>query len=217
MRAEDQRSELRCPGLVWVTAALGADFRVSVFPTKKGSEKYSSSPRVMRLIAAMYSESLGLNKVRTKKDLLSVSRPLDEAASALQVISQTHLWPYAHSQTIFPFIRGSGTKLNHAECVFWHSLPYLKQCCHSLTLVKYTDPQPQLCSLNAQSTSKMWQKWLRKSHQVNRRKEGGGSCWLSAKSLHSGFSFLVSALCWKVSTYALVSMATAFLAFLLRH
>lgn len=164
----------------------------------------------------MHSESLGLKKVRIKKDFLSVLRPLDKAASTHKVKSWTHC-------DLMPIPRQfSPSSVEVApswiiECRFWHSLPYLKQCCHSLTLVRYTDLQAQLYSLNAQSTSKMWQRWLRKSHQVTRRKEGGGSCWLSAKSLHSGFSFLVSALCWKVSTYALVSMATAFLAFLLQH
>lgn len=42
MRAEGDRSELQHPSLVRVTAALGADLRLSVFPAKRGPEVYSS-------------------------------------------------------------------------------------------------------------------------------------------------------------------------------
>jgi len=63
------RGESRGPG-IWVTVLQPCPshgrpwsrLQGICFPYKKGSEKYSSSPRVMWFLAAMHSASLGLNK-----------------------------------------------------------------------------------------------------------------------------------------------------------
>lgn len=113
----------------------------------------------------------------------------------------------------FPLSSGGGTQLNPTRCGWASSAPSPAQ--PSLPRpCAVCDRQAQLCSPRPRALQTV-AKMTKKISPSSEERRSWWKLWLSAKSLHSGFSFLVSALCWKVSTYALVSMATAFLAFLL--
>lgn len=175
----------------------------NLFPMKKGSEKYQ---RTQIIYCCSELPDLGLD-TRRIKDLLGDLWPSDQAASTL---SQAHCDIMAIPSEFSPLL----WKWPQAEAHrgFWHSCLIPSDAVTRCPL--WSAPTPALLSECPEHLQPV-EGWWRASHQQHGREGGGGSSWLSAKPRHSAFSFLVSALCWKVSTYAPVSMATAFLAFLL--
>lgn len=195
--AEDQRAEVssQCEAQQHLEQTLG-----NLFPMKRIREALKN-----RSYCCSALPDLGLD-TRRIKDLLGDLWPSDEAASPP---SQAHCDVMAIPSE-FSLSHGRGPKLKHTEdfgtAASSQAMLSLAVPCEVLW-----PTGPALLSKCPEHLQSV-EGWWRTSHQEH-GKWGGGSSWLSAKPRHSAFSFLVSALCCKVSTYALVSMATAFLAF----
>lgn len=196
--AEAQRAEVQCPASLRHRLFL-------FFPMKKAAEKYWRRG----VIAAVHSQTLVWTREESRTCLVICDHQTKQLP--LPPKPPEPLWPFPVS---FPLSHGSGPKLKHTEgfgtAASSQALLSLAVPCEVLW-----PTGPALLSEYPQHLQPVEGRW-RTSHQEHER-GGGGSSWLSAKPHHSAFSFLVSALCWKVSTYAPVSMATAFLAFLLQH
>lgn len=175
-----QRSRDGTSGVPALPCSL-LDSTCGVLPTQKGSEKDFGSLTVMWLMAAVPPGSL--NKVWIKDwwwcpPLSYLPNPWGH---------------YTHCQVIFPSLQGrSSTHWKHTKC----SPAQLKRCYCSLIVVQHID-----CSPSTEHFQNV-ERWLRKSHWVERSKERAGAAgWLPFSAL----CFFIFSFCSLLESFYLCS------------